>query len=249
MRRSTDHVLHAIKDGIRTVRYTIRAEVETPGAALPKSVASIELAPFIAAGSVVGTPALRAVDGILTQVESLAADVVRPQGRGGHIAVSIDAFLAPDASFSDLLYEPYKRLLAAHAIRNALVSEHALDRAQDGFQARQGNGPGSSIAAACASLTLALAEARPIRKIDVSSGAGASPPMMLAPNLYCGAVLGLVTALVSRDPALHGDIDAVQDSVISVVDVRFDRFKQALSGKSPAAELTDQFEALMPFLP
>ena len=54
---------------------------------------------------------------------------------------------------------------------------------------------------------------------------------------------------MSRDPALGADLDAVQDSVESVVDARFDRFKRAMSGKAPLLDLAAQFESLLPFLP
>jgi len=41
----------------------------------------------------------------------------------------------------------------------------------------------------------------------------------------------------------------VLDSVDSVVDARFGRFKLALSGKTPVIDLTREFESLVPFLP
>ena len=249
MRRSADQVLHAIRDGIRTMRYTIRAEVETPGAALPKSVASIDLAPFIAMGSVVGTPALKAMDGLLTQVESLASDVIKPHGKATAYPAALGAFFAEDMSFSDLLYDPYKRILQAKGARNTLLSEHAFDEAQDLFRARHGDDGRTRIAQTRAGLTLALAEARPIRKLDLHDGQGSAPGFMLAPNTYCAAAVGLVTALVTRDPSLRAEIEAVQESVESVVNARFDRFKRAMTGKAPVADLAEQFEALLPFLP
>jgi hypothetical protein len=249
MRRSADHVVHAIRDGIRNLRYTIRAEVDTPGAVLPKSVASIDLAPFVAVGSVVGTPALRAVDGLLTQVESLAADVIKPQGKTTAYPAALGAFFAADTSFSDLLYEPYKRMLQRRGARHILLSEHAFDEAQDLFRLRHGDDGRTRIAQSCAGLTLALAEARPIRKLDLHDTPPGTPGFMLAPNVYCAATIGLVTALVTRDPALRTEGDAVQDSVDSVVDARFDRFKRAMAGKAPAADLAGQFEALLPYLP
>lgn len=249
MRNSADHILHALKDGIRNVRYTIRAEVETPGAALPKSVASIDLAPFIAMGAMVGKPALKAVDGILTQVESLATEVVKPHMRSTTEPATLEALFAENMSFSGLFFDSYKRLLAAHGARNVLLSEHALDQAQAQFRARHGDDGRKTIARTCAGLTLALAEARPIRKLDAQYALAGTPNLMLAPNNYCAAVLGLMTALVSRDASLRSDLDAVQDSVESVVDARFDRFKRAMSGKAPLPDLAAQFEALLPFLP
>lgn len=247
MRRSADQVLHAIRDGIRSVRYTIRAEAETPGAVLPKSVASIDLAPFIAAGSVVGTPALRVVDGLLTQVETLAVELIKPHGRTQAYPADLGAFFAEGVAFSDLLYGAYKRILQTHGARNTLLSEHAFDRAEELFRTRHGDDGRNRATHTCAGLTLALAEARPVRKLDVR-GTG-SAIFMLAPNLYCAATVGLVTALVTRDPGLRNDAEAVSESIDSVVSARFDRFKQAMSGKSPLADLAAQFEALLPFLP
>lgn len=249
MRHSADHILHALKDGIRNVRYTIRAEVETPGAALPKSVASIDLAPFIAMGAVVGKPALKAVDGILTQVESLATGVVKPRGRRAAEPATLDALFAEGVTFSDLFFDSYKRLLAAHGARNVLLSEHALDQAQAQFRARHGDDGRRTVSLTCAGLTLALAEARPIRKLDAHDALASAPKLLLAPNVYCAAVFGLMSALITRDSALGTDVDAVQDSVESVVEARFDRFKQAMSGKTPLPDLAAQFDGLLPFLP
>jgi hypothetical protein len=256
MRRSANHLLHALKDQVRSVRYTIRAEVETPGTSLPKAVGSIELAPFIALGSVVGVPALRAVDGIFTQVESIAVDVMRPR-HAAEIAypAPLTAYFDNAVSFSDRLYDVYKRMLQGSGVRNVLLSEHAFDQAQAQFRARHGDTAartrrdGATQAALAAGLTCALADARPIRKVEFTDAGSGSRSLMLAPNIYCAAVVGLVTALVSRDPGLESDSEGVDESVQSVVDARFDRFKRAMSGKAPIPELAAQFEALLPFLP
>ena len=53
---------------------------------------------------------------------------------------------------------------------------------------------------------------------------------------------------MTRDPALREDA-ALEESIDTVVNARFDRFKRAVSAKSPLGELAAQFEALLPFLP
>jgi hypothetical protein len=256
MRRSANHLLHAIKDQVRSVRYTIRAEVETPGTSLPQAVGGIELAPFIALGSVVGTPALRAVDGLFTQVESIATDVMKPRHAADpSYPAAVSAYYDESTSFSDRLYDIYKQILQRGGVRNVLLSEHAFDQAQSQFRARHGDGAsrhrasGDGRAVEAAGLTCALADARPIRKVEFATADAGSKALMLSPNIYCGAVVGLVTALVSRDPALGSDPEGLHDSVHSVVDARFDRFKRALTGKSPVGDLAAQFELLLPFLP
>ncbi|MCW6508110.1 hypothetical protein [Lichenifustis flavocetrariae] len=261
MRRSANNLLHSIKDQVRNVRYTIRAEADAPGSGLPKAVGNIDLGPLIAIGSVVSTPALRVVDGIFTQVESLATEVMKPRGKLElRFPLHIGAYLDGDGSFSAYLYEAYKDLTEVQGVRNVLISEHALDDAQAKFQARHsdaaasrtrgsGQGRATDLVQLCAGLACALVDARPIRKLEFGGSDMGNQSFMLSPNIYCGVAIGLVTALVTQNPALRDDIESLQDSVGSVVSARFDRFKRALSGKSPIIDLAKQFEAVLPFLP
>ena len=70
MRRVTNDLLKSLRDQVRVVRYSIRAESEMPGAILPGMLQ--DLRPIMA----VGAPALRLADGLFTEVETLATEVI-----------------------------------------------------------------------------------------------------------------------------------------------------------------------------
>ena len=260
MLRSANFLLHTLKDGVRDVRYAMRAEAEVPGSALPKSVAGVDLAPLIAIGSVVGTPALRLADGLFTQVETFAAEVLRPAAALPQpFPLPIDAYLESDESLAGL-YDPIRDLALRHGARSVMVSEQALHTAARALRARHADrllqpdisgtaGPDGSVIRVCAGLACALAEARPIRRIAFRDGHAGAQTFMLDPNLFCAVEIGLSVALVSRDAALLAERDDVLDSADSAVQARFGRFKRAMTGKSPETDLCREFEAILPFLP
>ena len=250
MRRGANDMLKSIKDQVRGVRYSIRAEAHAPGSILPKALH--DLAPIMA----IGSPALRLADGLFTQVESLTTDLLRPNPRKVRFPAPIFDYVARAESFSDLLYGPYETMLAAHGVQAMLISEQALDEAGELFRTRYADSlprdaQGASaavIARACAGLARSAVETRPIRKVAYNDGAVAKQHFMLSPNLYCGMLVAVATAMVSVEPSLADDPGAVLESADSVIDVRFDRFNRALVGKSPEADLAREIEVLLPFL-
>lgn len=261
MLRAANAILHTLKDQVRDVRYALRAEAEVPGSAFPKSVAGVDLAPFIAIGSVVGTPALRLADGLFTQVETLATGVLKPASALPHpFPMPIAAYVGSEDALAGL-YGPLKDLATRRGARSVLVSELALDAAGQALRARHGDafGQGEGLprgpeaeaetVRACAGLACALAGARPIRRVAFAEGASGAQPFMLDPNLFCAVMVGLAVALVSRDDSLLAQRDDVLESADSAVAARFGRFKRAMTGKDPEADLTREFAAILPFLP
>lgn len=263
MRRSANTLLHVIKDQVRMVRYSIRQEAETPGSALPKAVRD-EIGPLVAIGSMIGTPALRFADGIFTQVESLATDVLLPApGVEPSFPCPVEHLFQEEHSFSHRLYGPVKALLRRHGARKMLVSEQALDTAWTRIVARHGDTMPSGTAGGqarsaqatqtlvqvCAGIACGLNDARPIRKVVFDDVGTTNKYFMLSPNMYCGMMVGLVTAVVTLRPELMDERDSVLESVESVVNARFDRFKRCLMSKSPVTELAAAYEGLLPFIP
>ena len=258
MRRAGNTFIHSIKDQIRGVRYSLRTEAETPGSALPRALREIDFGPLAVIGTAVGTPAVRLADGLVSQVETLAtgmldgADLPFPCPVTDYFVRSAD----PGAGFSARLYGEVKRTLVRHGVRNMLVSEHALDTAWSRFSARHGDAlpaersaDAAALVRVCAGLAVALDEAKPIQRVTYGEPPAARPHFMLAPNLYCGLVVGLATAVVTVHADAREDRDGVLESADSAVDARFGRFKRAVSGKDPIGDLFAEFTAILPFLP
>lgn len=262
MLRSTNNIFQSLKDQVRGVRYSIRAEAAAPGSVLPKALRDSDLGPLLAIGSALGVPALRLADGLFTQVESMASAVLVPS-RGGEaqFPCSLDAYRTGSASFSARLYGPVKDMLRQHGTQNMLVSEQALDSVWAQVGSRHGDIPSTSsvsirsdegrdrIVQVCAGIACAFVTARPIRKVAFADGTAVKPHFMLSPNLYCGLTVGLAIAVASLNPTSGQDSDAVLESVDSVVDARFGRFQQAMTSKTPIPSLAKEFKAILPFLP
>ena len=250
MRRGANDILKSVRDQVRGVRYSLRAEASAPGSTLPKALH--DLAPIIA----IGSPALRLADGLATQVESLTPGFLRPTLRSDRFPAPVFDYVERTGSFSERLYRPYEAILTAHGVAVMLLSEQALDQAGEQFRARIADGlprdprnrSAAAVALACAGLARALVEARPVRKVTYAAGGSVKQHFLLSPNLFCGMRVAVATAMVSVEPSLSDDSAAVLDSVDSVVDVRFDRFNRALVGKTPEADLACEIEVLLPFL-
>ncbi len=261
MRCSANTLLHAIKDQVRVVRYSIRQEAETPGSILPKVVRD-EIGPLVAIGALFGTPALRVTDSLFTQVESFATDMLLPApGVEPLFPCPVELLVREEHSFSDRLYGPLKVLLRRHGARNMLVLEQALDNAWSRIMARHGDSMPAvaggktrsaratrTLVQVCAGIACCLNEARPIRKVVFDDVGTTNKHFMLSPNMYCGMMVGLATAVVTLRPELMDDKESVLESVESVVNARFDRFKRCLMSKSPIPELTAAYEGLLPFI-
>lgn len=245
------------------VRYSIREEAETPGSALPKMVRD-EIGPLVAIGSMFGTPALRIADGFFTQVESIATDVLLPaHGIEPAFPCAVELLFEDQHSVSDRFYGALKELLRRHGARKMLVSEQALDTAWARIIARHGDTMPSgttrhetrsaqatrSLVQVCAGIACGLNDARPIRKVVFEDVATTNTYFMLSPNMYCGMIVGLATAVVTLRPELVAEREIVLESVESVVNARFDRFKRCLMSKSPIVELAAAYEGLLPFMP
>ena len=267
MRRLADDLVLSLKDQIRTFRYSLRSEAQAPGSALPEAYRHVDFGPLGAVGAMIGTPVIRMADDLFSQVEQVTlglleaphARTVFPRpvtdyfGRGGDLA-----------DFTHDIYQQTKALLRHNGVRQALVSEHALEELRTEIVTRHRDliwtatrdretaGDNSSTAQVrlCAAFACGFARIRPIQKIDVVGVRSDAKHFVLAPNTYCGLVLGLSVAIASVRPVSR-ELDGVElvESADGVVDARFDRLKLALDARDPVAALAREFDAMLPFLP
>lgn len=249
IRWAANDVFKSLKDQVRVVRYSIKAEAEAPGSTLPKVFH--DLKPVLAMGG----PALRLADGIFSEVETLADNLAYQSAESGYPS-PLQTYLDRDAGLSSSLYAPFKAILTESGVKAMLISERALDEAGERFRDRQADliprnraMTIGEVAQASAALIRALADARPIWKVTFGDAGSSRPNLMLSPNLYCAIVVGIASGLVTLKPELVEDRQAVLDSAGSVADVRLHRFSRALSGKTPDAEMARELELLLPFLP
>ena len=270
MRRMANSIVHSLRDQVRGVRYTLRAEAQTPGSTFPMVHQAMDFGPLAMVGSMIGTPAIRLADGLFTQVEHVASDLIQKvEGRPDGMFPCTVADFFPRGSeperldFASTVHREVSRMLRQYGAQNMLVSEHALDSAWGQILSRHGDlvwpasgsrqGPALEDAKilACASLAVEFARARPIQRIDLIKDRTDGPKhLILAPNLYCGLVMGLAIAIMTVRPAEDTtDRSAVMESADGAVDARFDRFKRAAEGRTGAQSVADEFRAILPYLP
>ena len=246
----TSSLLHALKDQIRNVKYSIRAEAHRPGSMVPRALQSREVRRLTRLGSVVSSPAFRLVDGIVTRVETFAMDLLGAVPRGDAIEVEpVDVYLADGFEFTDRLFALLKRVIDTKGAPNVFVSEQALDAA---WALVAGAMPESSAgvdpALACAVMADALARMQPVRQLGYEPGAPETH-FAGAPSLYCGLLAGLMIAVATVRPSASEDGAALLESIDSAVNARFDRFRRAMESAAPAEAVAAEYRKLIPFLP
>ena len=257
-------ILHSIKDQMRSVKYSIRAEATEAGSSLPRMLQRRDIRRLTTLGSVVSVPAMRLADGLVTRVETMAYDLLRPaRGNGVPFPRPVSFYLPveDDAALTDKLFQALKRIVDRQGIRNNYVSEQGLDATgafvRSRLQAASPDAgqedvlPPSEDARAlwhCALIAHALHRTTPVRAIGSQSGA-VHAGFARAPNLYAGAAVGLTIAVatLSDDPAQ--EVDALIESVESAVNARMDRFVQAVETDSPIDAIAHEFSKLVAFLP
>jgi hypothetical protein len=278
MRHLTDDIVLSVKDAMRNLRYVIRNEA-APSASRAFGGAERGAAPQPRSRDVRRrSHVARLVDKVFTGVETGALALMSPERDIGHGLVfprSITDYFATgnprrdgDAErlFARTCYHAAKTFLRGFGLSNMLISEHAIGRARDDLLKRHSElirSVSASKAGAsareddrdcvllCSALTAAIIEARPIKEIDFSHSARSTPRGLIASaNLYCFTVLGLATAIASvkREVTDTRGADVV-DSANSVVDLRFQRFADALDAETPTEALAREFEEVLPFLP
>lgn len=252
----TNSIFHSLKDQIRNVKYSIRAEAHVPGSMLPRALQNREMRRLTSLGSVVSMPAFRLVDGILTRVESIAMDLLGAPTRSDPAhPESIEAYFADEFEFTDKLFQLLKRVVDIQAVHNVFVSEQAIDAAWVTI-ARDLRGSTQGLAAAegadpvltCASVALALVRSEPVRQVGFHQGGGETN-FARAPSLYCGVLVGLLIAVATCRSDTAQDGEGVFESVNSAVNARFDRFSLALACEVPALAIAAEYRKLIPFLP
>ncbi len=246
----TSSLLHALKDQIRTVKYSIRAEAHMPGSMVPRALQSREVRRLTSLSAVVSTPAFRLVDGIVTRVETIAMDLLGAQPRPDVVLVEpVDAYLADGFDFTDKLFVLLKQVVDTRSAPSVFVSEQALDAAWAIVaQALPQGGAGTDPVLACAIVAGALARTQPVRRLGYREGAPETH-FAGAPSLYCGLLVGLMIAVATVRPATAGDGAALLESSDSAVNARFERFRQAMDGKTAAESVAAEYRKLIPFLP
>lgn len=246
----TSLLLHALKDQIRNVKYSIRAEAHMPGSMVPRVLQSREVRRLTSLGSVVSSPAFRLADGIVTRVETIAMDLLGAVPRGDAIEVEpIDAYLADGFDFTDKLFVLLKRVIDTKGAPSVFVSEQALDAAWAIVaKALPQGGADIDPVLACAVVAEAVARTQPVRQLGYQPGL---PPTHFsgAPSLYCGLLAGMMIAVATTRPSTSEDGAALLESSDSAVNARFDRFRRAVEGDAPAEAVAAEYRKLTPFLP
>ena len=246
----TNSLLHALKDQIRNVKYSIRAEAHMPGSMLPRALQSREVRRLTSLGAVVSTPAFRLVDGIVTRVETIAMDLLGAAPRRDQVAVeTVDCYLADGFDFTDKLFGLLKQAIDTKGSPSVFVSEQGLDAAWAGVaKALPQGGVGVDPVLACAIIAVALARAQPVRQLGYQAGVPETN-FTGAPSFYCGILAGLMIAVTTVRPAEALDGATLLESLDSAVNARFDRFRRAMDGEAPAEAIAAEYRKLIPFLP
>lgn len=246
----TNSLLHALKDQIRNVKYSIRAEAHMPGSMVPRALQSREVRRLTSLGSMVSMPAFRLVDGIVTRVETIAMDLLGAAPRAAAFGVEpVDAYLAEGFDFTDKMFVLLKQVVDARGAPGDFVSEQALDAAWTLVtRALPQAGTAVDPVLACAVVAEALARTQPVRRLGYQPGAPESH-FAGAPSLYSGLMVGLMIAVATARPSTGGDGAALLESADSAVNARFDRFRRAVEGDAAAEAVAAEFCKLIPFLP
>jgi hypothetical protein len=274
MRHLTDDIVLSVKDAMRNLRYTIRSEAE---AALSRAAGDAE--PGAASSRLEPRDVrrrnrvARLVDKLFTEVESGTLALVSPQrDKAQSLAFPrpIEDYFAghpnrdeaAELLFARSFYRAAKNLLRGFRLTNMLIFEQAIGRARDDVLERHGElvrrlrgsieaapeGDKADRVLLCAALTASLVAARPIK--EAGAQAGSVPrDLVTHPNAYCFLVLGLATAIASVAEEEASSRQEMVDSAASVVDLRFQRFAEALEADDPAERLAREFDEVLPFLP
>jgi hypothetical protein len=279
MRHLTDDILLSVKDGVRNLRYAIRAEA---GPALTTGYGHIP-APVTQSRAKPEKTRRRYrlanfLDRVFTEVESDALSIVSPRRERLRDAIfpqPVTAYFArgdrDDAERAERLfarahYHAAKALLRDHGLANVLIFEHAIGRTRDvllrqhadliararASRASRTDKNGCELRVRlCAALTCALIAARPIKEIDPRTGASTPRHLIASPNAWCFIAAGLSTAIASLQEECDVPVTSAEivESARAITDVRFARFAAALEASDPIGALAAEFHEVLPFLP
>ncbi len=264
MRHLSPEFVLSVKDQLRKLRYTIRNEANAVPTGAIEFVGDVAGRPHrILEGNLVA----KITDEMLSFTETVARSLIAPEGNAGlTFPKPIYAFLGEDcgvtSDFTHDCYDFVKYVLQHAGARNALVLEHLIETGRRQLLARHGdllrrdfgdpafNRPefAADAAAACAAIVVHLTAVRPILKLELSGTPQAPRHFLLSPNIFCFAVIGLATLVLSlRTEAL--DPAEVIESAMAAVDARFSRIAGALKTSEPVQALAQEFELIAPHLP
>ena len=252
-------ILHSIKDQMRSVKYSIRAEATEAGSSLPRMLQRKDFKRLTSLGSVVSLPAMRLADRLMSRVETIGYDLLRPAGGSDVTFPRPIAFYVPvedEAAFTCKLFQALKLIVDRQGIRNNYISEQALDAAAAFIRSRlqdtasdpsgEGSAPSEERQAMwdCALIAHALHRTSPVRALG-SQVAAIHGGFAEAPNLYVAAVVGLSIAVATLSDHAAQDGIALIESVESVINARIDRFKPAFEDDSPIEVIAHEFSRLV----
>lgn len=264
-RNLPDHVVLAVKDQIRSVRYSMRRGIHESRGLTAARDAFVLLEPVASIADAV-------IDGVEVATSALLADPRQSAFRSA-FPQRVETYFSRSRAesenayfFTEVVYGALKALLQSFGAEAYVVSELAIDEAWAALQARHKDlvaavadpgGPQSNssreenVRRLCAAIALRLAEKQPIKKLAPGADDARHPKhLLVSPDFYCCGVIGLSTAIVSL--AADGgqtDRQRITAAADAAVDARFSRFTSAAHSADPVAALSAEFAAVLPFLP
>lgn len=274
MTSPASNIVRSVKDVLREMRYSVRREAGLIDKTLDALGGELrgKASPFMPLSE---PPVLRLTDAFFGSLEKAATLAFAPERTG--IAYPylrpVSAFVTIEtgqrklvaADFVQAHYRFARDLLHELGVENLLLSEQAIETARQRLEARHSDlvaalsgCPVKQLPATerasrvqfCAATAVIMNDVRPIRRLDLPMGKGASAHLFLAPNLYCFTLMALATAIVSTT-ALDRDtsLTDVMEAANTVTDARFKRFSAAMASRDPVAALAREFQAVLPYLP
>ena len=259
-----DHVVLAVKDEMRSVRYRVyhgnRRSRELAGARGPMRI----LEPVASVAGIVMSGADAAASAYFTNSKTSLSQLEFP--------LAIDSYFGGSTLgvrksffFSAFTYGALRGLLRDFGVDAYLIYELAIYNAWETLQLRHRDlilsvtNPDSAVSTSekdenirrlCAATAHIVAEHRPIKQLDFDVDDPRAPKnLLISPNFYCCMVIGLATAIVSLSPGAsrftRREIIAAADAG---VDARFSRLASAARGRDPVGALASEFASIAPYL-
>jgi len=259
-----DHVVVAVKDEMRGVRYRVNRGIRRGRELAAARGPLMILQPVASVADVVMTGVEAAASALLATAEPSRSQPTFP--------LPIESYFARSRSeaqnahgFGAAIYGALRGLLRGFGAGEYLIHESAIDAAWDALQDRHRDlislviDPDGVVAVStrdenvrrlCAAIAHVVADRRPIKHVALDADDKRTPKhLLLAPNFYCCMVVGLATAIVSLTPdASRQDKRDIVAAADAGVDARFSRLMSAARDRDAVGALASEFAALLPYL-
>lgn len=259
-----DHVVLAVKDEMRGVRYRVNSGIRRSRELAAARGPLMILEPVASVADVVMTGVEAAASALLANGKPSLSQLTfplpvedyfgrsRPKAQNAHV-------------FSVVTYGALRELLRSFGAEAYLIHELAIGAAWDALGDRHrdlissvidpdGAVPVSSrdenVRRLCAAVGHVVADHRPIKQLALDADDLHTPKnLLLSPNFYCCMVVGLATAIasLSRD-ASRLDKREIVAAADAGVDARFSRLISASRERDPIGALASEFAAVLPYL-